>query len=285
MPAKTSKNKSSKNKSSKNNSTRKNESPRNILAKDPMLKVMMNGKLKWGDIIHDENMRKPKSNSSSIHSWDSWTSRKLPTSNEKRIMKEELMLEDWDTPDLALRKGIWENFPVILDNLPPRDGTERYAIKWHEKHLKEQREKVPQLWVEWHEYQAFTEFRLFHALRKYSHKYRILPAEAPGQILILEMVHAEGAPRAAHPVGVPILRKLNDIKEHFPVVWHAVQGRDGKSTYALELFGKKIKEISATVGHDVTGEVKSQLTRALEASRAWTVLPAVGKEFCRLEIA
>ena len=283
MPVKT-----SKNKSANKNSTRKHISPRNILANDPMLKAMANGKLKWGDIIHAENMRKPKSNSSSANSWGSsntWTSRKLPTTDERRAMKEELMLENWKTPDLALRKGIWENFPVILDRLPPRDGTERYAIKWHEKHLEEQRDQVPRLWVEWHEYQAFTEFRLFHALRKYTHKYRIMPAEAPGQILVLEMVHAEGAPRVAHPVGVPILRKLNDIKEHFPVVWHPVQGREGKSTYAMELFGKKIKEISATVGHDVTAEVKSQLKRALEASRAWTVLPAVGKEFCRLEIA
>lgn len=236
---------------------------------------MADGTLQWGDL-----MVKGNSNSYEFSAPGKTPTRSPLTSAERRKLKEEDILLNWKTPDLALRKGIWENFPVILDKLPSRDSTERYAVKWHEKNLKEWREEVPRLWAEWHEYQVFAEFRLFHALRKYAHKYRILPAEEPGQILILEMIHAEGA----RATGAPVLHKLNDIKDHFPVVWHPVQGRDGKSTYALELFGKKVKEISATVGHDVTTEIKSQLARALRSSRAWTVLPAVGKEFCRLEI-
>ena len=273
MPAKT-----SKNKSANKNKTRKHVSPRNILKNDPMLKRMMNGTLKWGDLVMDENMAK------SFSPPGRTPTPKTPTSSYRRNLKEKEMLFEWNTPDLALRKSIWENFPVILDRLPSRDGTERYAVIWHEKHLNEWRNDIPNIWAEYYEYKTYAEFRLIHALRKHSNKYRIMPAEAPGQILILEMVHAEDAPRKPHPVGVPILRKLNDIKEHFPVVWHPVQGVVGKSTYALELFGKKIKEISMTVGHDVTNEIKSQLRIALDASHAWKVLPAVGKEFCRLEI-
>ena len=86
-------------------------------------------------------------------------------------------------------------------------------------------------------------------------------------------------------VHVPVLRRLNDIKEHFPVVWHAVPGRSGKSTYALEIFGKKMREISMAVGRDVSREVTAQLLAALGASNAWHVLPSKGKELCRLEMA
>ena len=267
--------KTPKNKSANKNKTSKNRSLHKALKGDKIFQAMMNGKLEWGNIaLNAEN--KPKRLSIN------WS----PNKNTPPNTAEERALYNWKTPDLALRKGIWENFPVILDRLEDRDGTERYAVKWHEKHLKDWENTMPEQWADYYEYKTFAEFRLFHALRKYSHKYRLMPAELPGQIAVLEMVHAEGAPKKApHPVGVPVLRKLNDIKEHFPVVWHPVDGKAGKSTYALELFGKKLKEISKAVGHDVTGEVSTQLGRALDASHAWKVLPAVGKEFCRLEIA
>jgi len=86
-------------------------------------------------------------------------------------------------------------------------------------------------------------------------------------------------------LGVPVLRKLNDIKEHFPVVWHAVPGQHGKSTYALEIFGKKLREMSTAAGRNVSNEVTAHLMTALHASKAWHVLPSAGKELCRLEMA
>jgi hypothetical protein len=207
-------------------------------------------------------------------------------------------------PNLTMRKGIWETFPVVLKPLEDRNGTERFAIEWHRKHLKEWKDERSASMDEWMEYQAYAEFRLIHALRAHAHQYVIEPPRTKDQIVVIAMKHREprvekpeplaaphavprneGKSHAVEPTRGPVLHKLNDIKAHFPVVWHPVDGRVGKSTYALELFGKKIREMSMTVGHDVTEEVKHQLMNALRASRAWHVLPAVGKELCRLEIA
>ena len=96
-------------------------------------------------------------------------------------------------------------------------------------------------------------------------------------------MNAPPAPAVPAFVG-PRLVKLNDIKEYFPVVWRKVDGRPGKSTYAIELFGKKITEMSRAVGHDVRKEVTDNLLAALRASNSWTVLAPVEREVCRIEI-
>ena len=277
--------------SSKSNSTRKNSSSRkkslSNLLHDPMFAAMERGNLKWGNILASPK-GSPKASRNTRK--NSHRSSESATPNE---------LENWTMPNLTLRKGIWENFPVTLVPLDDNnDGTERYAVEWHKKNLREWRESRSASYDEWMEYQAFAEFRLIHALRAHSHKYTIEPPRNKDQILVLAMVHsgpreaAAGpgsvAPRATAAAGprVPVLRKLNDIKEHFPVVWHPVTGAPGKSTYAIELFGKKIREMSTAVGHDVTREIKENLLRALRASHAWTVLPAGAPgEVCRLQIA
>jgi len=279
-PTRKSKNSKNKNRSSKNKSKKANSFvPRGILNM-PLFQAMNRGNVLWGNLMLNDNAKeaaKPKA--------------KRAPSPEPYYSLELNALENWSMPDLTMRKGIWEHFPVVLKHLDDRDGVERYAIEWHRKHLKDWKNERSASMDEWMEYQAYAEFRLLHALRAHAHKYVIEAPRNADQIVVIAMAH--GGPRAApapapeEPAAVrgPALRKLNDIKEHFPVVWHAVQGRDGKSTYALELFGKKLREISLAVGHDVTDEVRHQLMAALGASRAWHVLPAVGKELCRLEMA
>ncbi len=90
------------------------------------------------------------------------------------------------------------------------------------------------------------------------------------------------------PSGVPVLLKLNDIKAFFPVVWHPVSGGgagSAKPIYALEIFGKRLREMSAAAGRDLTKEVSANLMAALKASTAWRVLKGRDGEFCRLEMA
>ena len=218
----------SKNKKSNKHNTRKHTpGPLN----DPLFQAMQRGNIRWGDLLVDENAARPPS---------SPVKPKSPT-------VENIALKNWSMPDLTMRKGIWEHFPVTLVPLDDHDGTERYAIEWHRKHLRE--------WGAAHsaslaQYQAYTEFRLLHALEAHPHKYVVELPRTKDQIAVIAMVHAgprmaHSGPKAVSPkvvhnvaepnhtkLGVPVLRKLNDIKEHFPVVWHAVPGQHGKSTYA-----------------------------------------------------
>lgn len=78
---------------------------------------------------------------------------------------------------------------------------------------------------------------------------------------------------------VPQLRRLNDIKNHFPVIWSEVVGCKS-TTYAVEIFGKKAKEQGLNII-----KVKADLLAALKASRSWTVLPATNeRQVCLLQM-
>ena len=240
-----------------------------IINADPILAKMAEGKLLWGDI-----MGSPKKGSPTRKSPKKASPKSESPSQEKNA------LEDWNIPDLRQRKGIWENFPVILDRIRSHGGKDRYALLWHRTNLREWRVERSATYDEYMEYEAYAEYRLFHALRAHNHLYNVLPPENDKQIAILEMISE--SPK--HNSRLPVLRRLNDIKEHFPVVWHPVEGRAGKSTYALELHGKKVRDISAEAGRNMTADIKRDLLAALGASAAWKLLPSVGGEVCRLEI-
>jgi hypothetical protein len=105
---------------------------------------------------------------------------------------------------------------------------------------------------------------------------------------------ASAAPKPAASAAAPaptakpahLFTRLNDIKEHFPVVWHKVEdARTRTAVYALELFGKKLAEMSRAAGKDVRADVETRLMAALMVSPAWRVLRSEGREFCRLEMA
>jgi hypothetical protein len=250
---------------------------------------------------------------------------------DKLEMYERDALEGWKIPNITLRKGIWENFPVTLVPIDDGDGTDRYAIMWHRKNLAAWRNERSQSYDEYQEYEGFAEVRLFYALVAYEHKYTVEGARSDDQICVIAMTHAPvdqtaapapatesvvaaavaevvaPAPAVVAPVPavddgegefvpvatrraprstVPVLNRLNDIKEHFPVVWRDVPSRNpNTAVYAIELFGKKIRELSTAAGRDLTEEIGTSLRAALKASNSWRVLRSEGREFCRIEMA
>ena len=282
----------------------------NIMANNGALaKTMKNNfaKLKMSNNTGGNNTRKANNKAKKANNTrNNKGNRGSKNSNKYIYEQNEDMLNGWNVPDLSLRKNIWETFPVQLNAIETRNGIERYEIVWHNKHLQEWQSRAMSE-GESLEYKRYAEYRLLHALRLHGHKYKLEEPERKNQIVIIAMVPgpralagaggggagagagggAGGGGRApikANAFAGPKLVKLNDIKEYFPVVWKAVQGRPGKSTYALELFGKKIKEMSMAIGHDVTNEVKGRLMAALRASTSWNVLPSVDRELCRLEM-
>ena len=310
---------------------------KNLLKSNSLLSALNTHGMSWGNIV-DENgalakavkkaskknskannknktrraSKNSKGSKGSKGSKNSKGSKSSKNSNKYMYEKNENMLDGWNLPDLRLRKGIWENFPVDVIPIESTDGIERHAIVWNKKKVEEWRVERVYSEGEALEYERYAEYRLLHALRAHPHKYTIEAPKKPNQIVIIAMVPGPGAePRGAAPRAVvppragagsaapfmnappapavpafvgPRLVKLNDIKEYFPVVWRKVDGRPGKSTYAIELFGKKITEMSRAVGHDVRKEVTDNLLAALRASNSWTVLAPVEREVCRIEI-
>ena len=199
---------------------------------------------------------------------------------------------NWVLPALNLRKEIWAHFPVVLNPLGNgEDGAERHAVCWHRTNLVSWRTEHPQP-ESWADYEAVTRCRLLRALAA-STKWTVEPAAAPEQICVLRMnfrprvESLDGSETHAHtrlPVlpALSVLLRLNDIKTHFPVVWHSLPsaGPDAK-IYALELHTKKLSERKMN-----PDRIRAQLLAALHASTAWTVLPAEegGGQVCRLQI-
>ena len=79
-------------------------------------------------------------------------------------------------------------------------------------------------------------------------------------------------------VGKPIAKpaaftRLNQIKEAFPVIWRELPSKTSDKLYAIETFGKKLREM----GGDRT-KVAAHLLVALKSSPAWTVQTAANKD-------
>jgi hypothetical protein len=269
---------------------------------EDLCKNVDSGKISWGDIGWAEDVMNPKPIT------------EIPQLDDPFYTMEEEMLENWSVPDLTLRKGIWENFPVSLVPINDGDGTDRYAVVWHRKNLEEWNKTRPESYDEYQDYESWCEWRLRYALNAYSRKYTVEEPRDDDMILVIAMVHlpkdescacaektktpASAVPATATPDApaaievpskfrdLPKLTRLNDIKNNFPVVWHETPSKTGSKVYAVELFGKKIKELSATAGYDVTEEISSRLMASLKASPSWKVLSAESpREFCRIKLA
>jgi hypothetical protein len=247
---------------------------------DVLSKNVDEGLVSWADISWAEDIMNPKPNVTYDSVYDPLEA------------FEEEVLENWSVPDLTLRKGIWENFPVSLVPIVDGDGTDRYAVVWHRKNFDEWRGSRSESSSEYMDYDHWCEWRLRRSLEHYSHKYTVEEARDETMILVVAMVHAPKTDEVKEePVtlakfsDLPKLTRLNDIKNNFPVVWHETQSKLGKKLYAVELFGKKIKELSATAGYDVTEEISSRLMASLKASASWRVIRAESpREFCRIEM-
>lgn len=205
-------------------------------------------------------------------------------------------LEDYVVPDLRLRKAIWETFPVDLKPIVSHDGTERYAIVWNQKKLKEWRETRAQTLDEYMDYADYQAARLLYALKQHPRIYRLEPGRSAEEFAVIAMVHGEpvgggggsaAAPRrnksrSRSPKRAPRLMRLTDIRDAFPdvVVWKSVEGRRGESTYALTVMNKFLRAVPPKEADRILGDLMS----ALRASPAWYVLRPVGDEFARLEM-
>lgn len=211
----------------------------------------------------------------------------------------------WDMPALRLRKDVCAHFPVVVSQIETRNGYERFAVSWHRKNFAAQRDELTN-YTDYLDFEEDVYRRLLKSLRACKN-WTVETAEGPQDICVLVMntpVDPEAANSPAKNVAavakplvlpsrileddktetgsvasesgweqvgekVPVLRRLTDIKAHFPVVWNEVQGAKVR-TYAVEIFGKQAKER----GLDVK-KVRAQLLKALQMSPAWKVV--VGK--------
>jgi hypothetical protein len=279
MPSPTSKTRRASKSKSPKSGTRRASAAVNAFAADPLFEAMMRGDLMWGDLL----MNAPNAARSSS------SRRRSPATSVNSVF------ENFATPDLRLKKFIWEHFPVVLEEITTRNGSEKHAVKWHRKNLEEWRSTRTNSWEEAMEYQLFSELRLLHSLRKHADLYKLHPPRNAGEIVIIEVLGgAPAAKRAESPKGaraaaaaaapVPALRKLNDITTFFPgvVVWKKVDGRKGESTYALSIRGDFIKRTDDKTARVVLRDLEA----ALRASRFWSVLPAGERsEYLRLEMS
>lgn len=247
--------------------TRKSKSPKiNFFGNDPLMMALAKGEVLWGDLMMDLEVGTTRHPMKSKSPTRKSSKPRLITPNAERNA-----LEGFKTPNLQLRKGIYENFPVIVNEV----GAGVYEIKWHVKNLADWRKERAMSWEEYQEYELFSELRLIHSLRKHADRYELMPPTNKDQIVRFKMLGAEPVFRG------PKLMRLNDIKTHFPVVWHKVEGRVGETTYGLELRSDFMRKASKTEA----AAVQQGLLDALRASRAWTVLPSGEKgEVCRIEM-
>ena len=103
------------------------------------------------------------------------------------------------------------------------------------------------------------------------------PKVAVAAVPVVPAVPTAAAPATA---ATPVFRRLTDIKEKYPVIWNDVSPSPSTKVYALEVFGKKAREMGLNMVL-----LKAELLMALEKSPSWIVRPAASdKEFCRLEM-
>ena len=187
---------------------------------------------------------------------------------------------------LRLRKDIWTHYPVIVVPLGRgTDGAERHAIVWNRKTIADMRSSMPS--DAWLHYETTQHDQLIQALQAGT-KWTVEKAINPDHICVIRMKYKMNNKPASNYeaplVHSPILTRLTDIKAHYPVVWHSVDGQT--KTFALELHRKEIAAKTAVSGGaDVEDQTVGLLMRALKASTAWRVLqPVLDGEFCRLEM-
>jgi hypothetical protein len=271
------------------------------LINDENYKLLNSGK-SWGDIAFDSDSVLSMTPSVTPCT----TPRPFPSPQDEAPSWMRITPENEDTffayeiPDLVMRKDIWTNFPVTLIPLgKDESGAERHSVQWHRKNLVDGRDEA-----DFNEYVERTERHLLKALNA-SSKWDVLDSETeewfvPGkdlgeirkEICIIRMIFLPSTAEAVmEPEATevsepshgpkPVLKKLNDIKLYFPVVWHSQPPEAGHPIYALEIHGKQARDR----GLDMA-TLKPDLMAALRQSTAWRVLAGnKPTEVCRLELA
>lgn len=173
------------------------------LAECPVYQQIEHGR-DWGDIQYDDDF----ANGLILP----YVPQEEPLSEAIEPNWEADVLAGWTVPDLSLRKGIWENFPVDVVPHSSQDGTDRYSIRWNEAKLTAWRQTHPDSWDEYQEYESWCWLRLADALAEYSHKYTV---EDPIDDSLCIIAMAAEAPRVPRPAGPRAL----DVLKTFPVSW------------------------------------------------------------------
>ena len=249
-------------KSNNSNNTRK--SPRNLFANDPLMAAMNRGNVTWGDLMRSA----PAANGA-------------PNAHRYSVNSVNEPLENWSMPNIRTRKGIWENFPVVLKEIDEGDGIERYAVEWHKKNLDEWRESRSASFAEWAEYKAFAEYRLLHSLT--AHHYIMEPPRNRDMIVVLNFGPKPPAAAAGPSFNGPKLVKRADINKVFPMlIIDSRPGVAGEATFAIIMRGDYQRKTDKSIVVAKTAEIM----RALNASKHWIVLPPREKdELCRIQMA
>lgn len=200
------------------------------------------------------------------------------------------VFENWAMPNISRPEKIEANFPVYVSHV---QGDE-YKVTWHLDNLKEWRNTRPETWDEFQDYEDYVEKRLQYALAMHSEQYSMMPIEHPDELFRFQIkpasrsntVKRTRSPRSPpknytrrnNANTIPKFFLLNDIKEHFPVVWHK-HPRNPK-LLGIQLHNKKVQELAQAAGvplKEFQANLESNLIKALQASEesgAWQVLPS-----------
>ena len=160
------------------------------LAKDPVYQAMLKGNVTWGNIVEENNKRVPRNKTRNNKPRHTSPKNNVTRNNHYKMNVKDAaeILEGFKVPDLKLRKGIWENFPVALVAINDGNGVDRYSVVWHNKNFKEWQKTEPKSKKEKENYKHWSQVRLYHSLRQYPKQYKILPPRNPSQLFVLEMV-------------------------------------------------------------------------------------------------
>ncbi len=222
----------------------------------------------------------------------------------------------WEMPELLRREHIWNTFPVTLIPLgKDATGAERHSVQWHLKNLMAGRNEPD--FDEYVETTQRRLLKALNASSKWvtldaetdewvqPDKTNTALYPIQKEICIIRMVflpHAatvaevsqeaetvaadepttttDGPVMSAHSSSgpKPVLKKLNDIKFYFHVVW------DNKTTgnpniYTIKIHNKNVREAGLNAKQHAT-----DLMAALKISPSWRVLSRIGDELCRIEL-
>lgn len=210
------------------------------------------------------------------------------------------VFDNWTMPDISNVKDISEKFPVFLSPFHKSNGEKGYKITWHLANLKEWRNTQPETWDEYQDYEAYVISRLRYTLAMHSDYYRDIPTEHPDELfrIITLALSPKQAPKAVtlkqnakqNAINkVPKFFLLNDIKNHFPVVWHkdphdpkllGIQFHKVKLQELAKIANKPLKEFEATMVASLL-----QALKASEVTGAWEVMAPTNKYYvCMLHL-
>lgn len=168
-------------------------------------------------------------------------------------------------PVLHLRKDIWSHFPVCLVKMPYTDNHDRYAIRWHKKHLMEWSQGTPS-------YETIVKDRLMTALKTCS-KWTVEPAANHDDLCVIAMNFSE-TPRVFDSlpdieVADPSITTLEDMNKYFPVCWKI---RNNK--YYIEFHNTQVRALADkySLPEDLMRfKIKEKLIKTLSTN--WSVSP------------